>query len=203
MPNESTIHVVDDDAAVRDSLRWLIESAGWNVRIYSSGQAFLDAYDPATEGCLVLDVRMPGMSGPELQKQLAARSIEIPIIFITAHGSVPAAVRALHAGAVDYITKPFNNDELLNRIEQCLEKGKKLCRSRSERMKIEQRINLLTPREREVMNLVVVGKSNKAIAFELQVSIKTVEAHRAKVMEKMQAGSLAEMIRMAMTQQET
>jgi RNA polymerase sigma factor (sigma-70 family) len=198
MDADAVIHVVDDDAAVRDSLAWMIESVGWNVRAYDSAEAFLAGHDPRVAGCLVLDVRMPGMSGLELQRQLAARRVDIPIVFITAHGTVPAAVQALRAGAVDFLMKPFNNEALLARIEQCVEQSRRQQRARTEREGIAERRARLTPREREVMEQVVAGKSNKAVAAALGLSVRTVETHRTRVMEKMNAASLADLVQMAL-----
>ena len=200
MTDKPTVFVVDDDAAVRDSLRWVIESNGWNVEAYPSAEAFLEAYDPARPGCLILDVRMPGLSGPELQKKLNERQYTLPIIFITAHGTVPTAVRAMQAGAVDFIMKPFNNTTLLERIDKCMEQARVAADSRKQQDSTHQRLTRLTTREREVLDLVVAGKSNKLIAADLKISIKTVEAHRAKIMQKMQAKSLAELVRLVLTQ---
>jgi FixJ family two-component response regulator len=198
MPTEAVVYVVDDDSAVRDSLAWLIESVGWQVRTYDSAEAFLAGHDPGATGCLVLDLRMPGMSGLELQKQLAAQRVDIPIIFITAHGTVPAAVHALHAGAVDFITKPFDNETLLARVEQCVEQCRRQRQARSARERVAEHLARLTPREREVMEQVVAGKANKAIAAALDLSVRTVETHRTRVMEKMDAASLADLVQMAM-----
>jgi two-component system response regulator TtrR len=201
MRENATIFVVDDDAAVRDSLRWVIESNGWKVEAYPSAEAFLNSYTPNQLGCLILDVRMPGMSGPELQKLLNERHCSMPIIFISAHGTVPTAVRAMQAGAVDFIMKPYDNVTLLERIDNCMERAR-------QQSDINQQVNIararlakLTAREREILELVVAGKSNKLIAAELQISIKTVEAHRAKIMQKMQTHSLAELVSLTLTHQ--
>jgi FixJ family two-component response regulator len=198
MHDEPTVFVVDDDKGMRESLGWLIESAGLNVESYPSAKDFLDAYDPDRPGCLVLDVRMSDLSGLELQKKLAAKEVTLPIIFITAHGSVAAAVRAMRAGAIDYILKPFDHEALLERIEQCVERDREVRREHAWRAEVVTRFTLLTAREREVMERVVAGKPNKVIAAELNLSHKTVEAHRARVMEKMHAGSVADLIRMAL-----
>jgi len=200
MPENATIFVVDDDAAVRDSLRWVIESNGWKVEAHPSAEAFLNCYTPNRLGCLILDVRMPGMSGPELQKLLHERQCSLPIIFISAHGTVPTAVRAMQAGAVDFIMKPFDNATLLERIDKCVELARQHADiSRQENISRE-RLAKLTARERAVLDLVVAGKSNKVIAADLEISIKTVDAHRAKIMHKMQAKSLAELVRLVLTQ---
>jgi two-component system response regulator TtrR len=203
MQTDVIVYVVDDDQAVRDSLRWVIESAGYRVETYATAHEFLAACDTTRPACLVTDVRMPGMSGLDLQKRLAERQIEMPLIFITAHGTVPAAVHVMRAGAIDYLLKPFDNDALLARIAQGVEQARAIFAARASRRNIEERMTLLTPREREVMQQVVAGKSNKAIAAELAVSVKTVETHRAKVIEKMQAASLAELIHMVLQVQGT
>lgn len=202
MPSDSIVFVVDDDAAVCDSLRFLIESVGLQVRTFSSADEFLAAYTPDQPGCLVLDIRMPGMSGLELQEQLAKRGYTLPVIIITAHGDVPSAVRAMHAGAVDFMSKPFNDQSLLDRVHQALAKDAQTRRDAAVRAAIAAKVALLTPREREVMDLVVSGMSNKGIAAQLQLSAKTVETHRARVMEKMEAGSVAELVRMVLTARE-
>ncbi len=196
------VFVVDDDPAVRDSLRWLIESVGLSVETYESALAFLEAYYPGRTGCLVLDVRMPGMSGLELQNALASEEIGLPVIVITGHGDVPMAVRAMKKGAVDFIQKPFNDQELLDRIHEALESDAPIRRERAERAEIAVRLAQLTPRELEVMMQVIAGRSNKAIAADLGISGKTVEVHRARIMEKMQAGSLAELVRFVLIARE-
>lgn len=193
----SKVYIVDDDNAVRDSLCWLVESVGLKADSYSSANEFLDICDENISGCLVSDVRMQGMSGLELQEQLNAREIKLPIIFITGYGDIQMAVHAIQEGAVDFITKPFNDQELLDRIQHAMEKGEKAWEHQVHNNKIKDRFKSLTPREHEVMAKVVDGKLNKVIASELNVSNKTVEAHRAKVMEKMQASNLAELVRMA------
>ncbi len=199
MPSDTTVFVVDDDAAVCDSLRFLIESVGLQVRTFSSADEFLAAYTPGQPGCLVLDLRMPGMSGLELQERLARQKCALPVIIITAHGDVPTAVRAMHAGAVDFMSKPFSDQHLLDRIHQALTKDAQARRDEAVRAGIAARVALLTPREREVMDLVVSGMPNKGIAAQLELSAKTVETHRARVMDKMQARSVAELVHMALT----
>jgi len=203
MRENATIFVVDDDAAVRDSLRWVIESNGWKVEAHPSAEAFLNSYTPNRLGCLILDVRMPGMSGPELQKLLNERQCSLPIIFISAHGTVPTAVRAMQAGAVDFILKPYNNVTLLERIDKCVERARQHTDINRQGNVTRERLAQLTAREREVLELVVTGKSNKQMAAELQISIKTVEAHRAKIMRKLQVHSLAELVSLALTHQIT
>ena len=195
-PN-ATVFVVDDDQAMRSSLQWLIESVGMKVESFASADDFLRQYYPGRAGCLLLDVRMPGMSGLDLQEYLRHNDIHIPVIIITGHGDVPMAVRAMKAGAVDFIEKPFNDEMLLDAIRNALALDERQRSRQSERAKVAARLAHLTPREHEVMEMVTDGKSNKEIANALGVSAKTVEAHRARVMEKMQAGSLAELVRMA------
>ncbi len=198
MSRELTVFVVDDDQAMRNSLKWLIESVGMQVETFDSAQAFLDAYYPARGGCLLVDVRMPGMSGLELQAYLTRREIGIPVIIITGHGDVSMAVKAMKVGAVDFIEKPFDDEELLNSIRNALQHDQKQRALRAQRNDIAARVAELTPREHEVMTLVTDGKSNKEIAAELGVSAKTVEVHRARMMDKMRADSLAELVRMAL-----
>jgi two-component system, LuxR family, response regulator FixJ len=193
-----TIFIVDDDAAVRDALKLLLRSVGQAVETYGSAQEFLDAYAEDRPGCLVLDIRMPGMSGLELQQKLNERHSIIPIIFITGHGDVPMAVEAMQAGAVDFIQKPFRDQDLIDRINQALEKDSSNRAALGERNDIRRRLETLTPREREVLDLVVHGKANKVIAGDLKLSQRTVEIHRARVMEKMQASSLAHLVRMVL-----
>jgi two-component system, LuxR family, response regulator FixJ len=193
-----TIFVVDDDSAVRDALKLLLRSVGQAVETYGSAQEFLDAYGEDRPGCLVLDIRMPGMSGLELQQKLNERHSILPIIFITGHGDVPMAVEAMQAGAVDFIQKPFRDQDLIDRINQALEKDGSNRAALGERNDIRRRLETLTPREREVLDLVVHGKANKVIAGDLKLSQRTVEIHRARVMEKMQASSLAHLVRMVL-----
>jgi FixJ family two-component response regulator len=193
-----TIFVVDDDSAVRDALKLLLRSVGQSVETYGAGQEFLEAYSEDRPGCLVLDIRMPGMSGLELQQKLNEKHSILPIIFITGHGDVPMAVEAMQAGAVDFIQKPFRDQDLIDRINQALEKDSSNRAALGERNDIRRRLETLTPREREVLDLVVHGKANKVIAGDLKLSQRTVEIHRARVMEKMQASSLAHLVRMVL-----
>ncbi len=192
----ATVFVVDDDEAVRTSLRLLLKSVGLPVETHAAAQEFLDQYDPDRAGCLVLDIRMPGMSGLELQQQLNDRHSITPIVFITGHGDVPMAVEAMQAGAVDFIQKPFRDQDLIDRINRALEKDREMRSSLKERDEIRRRMGQLTPREGEVLELVTQGKANKVIAGDLNVSQRTVEIHRARVMEKMGANSLAHLVRM-------
>jgi len=200
--SNATVFVVDDDQAMRNSLKWLISSVGMRVETFASADDFLAGYYPGRAGCLLLDVRMPGMSGLELQEVLAERDIQLPVIIITGHGDVPMAVRALKSGAIDFIEKPFNDELLLDAIRNALVLDERRRDVQQERAEVAGRLIQLTPREREVMDMVTDGKSNKEIAADLGVSAKTVEAHRARVMEKMCAGSLAELVRMALVVRE-
>jgi FixJ family two-component response regulator len=197
MINRPTVFVVDDDQAMRNSLKWLIESVSMEVETFDSADAFIRSYYPGRSGCLLLDVRMPGMSGLELQEYLHDNQIAIPVIIITGHGDVPMAVRAMKSGAVDFIEKPFNDELLLESIRHALALDVKQRDMQKQRAEIATRLARLTPREHEVMVMVTNGKANKEIATGLGVSAKTVEAHRARVMEKMQANSLADLVRMA------
>jgi FixJ family two-component response regulator len=193
-----TVYVVDDDPAMRSSLRWLIESVGLAVCTCASAREFLATYRDAGPGCLVLDVRMPGMSGLDLQTELSRQHIEIPILIITGYAEVPLAVRAMKAGAFDFIEKPFSDQTLLDRIRAAVALDEVTRRRRSAREQVRARMRLLTQRERDVLERVISGKSNKVIAAELNLSMKTVEVHRAHVMEKLQATSLADLIRLVL-----
>lgn len=194
---QATVFIVDDDDGFRDSLQMLCSSVGLSVECFSSATDFLEGVDSERSGCLVLDIRMPGMSGLELQRELGARGNAWPIIFMTGHGDVPMAVAALKAGAYDFLTKPFPQQELLDRIHAALRVDAD-GRSRDGRVELlSERHDQLTPREREVMDLVVQGLANKVVANRLGISQRTVEIHRAQVMEKMQADSLAHLVRMA------
>ena len=201
MTNEPTVFIVDDDDAVRRFLTGLIRSIDLKVEAYASAQDFLDAYQPGRPGCLLLDVRMPGMSGLELQRELAARSIALPVIILTGHGNVPVAVQAMKAGAVDFIEKPFNNELLLDRIQRAVAQSLRSGSAREARNEALRRLATLTPRERQVFDLVVAGETNKSIAHRLTISEKTVEIHRASVMRKMRARSLASLVHMAVSLQ--
>jgi RNA polymerase sigma factor (sigma-70 family) len=192
------VFVVDDDPAMRESLRWLIESIGLTVRTHATAREFLDSYDPTSVGCLVLDVRMPGLSGLELQDRLASRGTLLPIIMITGYAEVPMAVRAMKAGAIDFIEKPFSDQDLLDRVRYAIELSQRAYAEQAERAEICARVSRLTHREREVCDRVIAGKSNKMIATELGLSAKTVEVHRARLMEKLQAETLADLVRLTM-----
>jgi FixJ family two-component response regulator len=193
-----TVHVVDDDDAVRSSLRLLLKSVGLPTIAYESARDFLAGYDADQPGCLVLDVRMPGMSGPELQEDLNRRGAMIPVIFVTGHGDIPMAVEAMQHGAFDFLQKPFRDQDLLDRIQRALTRDAELRKSLGETSRIKAHLDSLTPREREVLDLMTQGKQNKAIGQDLGVSPRTVEIHRARVMEKMGAQSVAELVRMTL-----
>lgn len=196
---DQCIFIVDDDEALRDSLVWLFESSGYRVCAYESSEVFLDAYQADMTGCLVLDVRMPGMSGLELFEVLRQRHCTLPVIFITGHGDVPMAVAAVKRGAVDFIEKPFVDRDMLGLIEESLAREREGRQQRLLEAETARRLGDLTHREREVLDLIIAGKLNKQIADLLGISIKTVEVHRARVMEKMGANSLAELVQNVIT----
>ncbi len=191
------VYLVDDEFSVRDSLALLIESTGQSVRSFESAEAFLNNYDPEHPGCLLLDVRMPSMSGLELQGELLKREIFIPIIFISGHAGIPDSAKAFRAGAVDFLEKPFDNEILLERIDEAIKKDIASREQFIEHREIQNRLDHLTHREQEVLSLIVRGHSNKEIARILDISNRTVEAHRASIMEKMQVKSLAELMLLA------
>ena len=194
MSFEPTVFVVDDDSEVRDTLQWLVESVGLNIETFASAQEFLNAYDPKRPGCLVTDVRMPGMSGIELQAKLMAEEVTLPIIIVSGYADVPTAVRSMKGGAIDFVEKPFNEQMMLERIQLSILEDARLRQKRAQRERAQARLQSLTPREHQVMDLVILGRSNKEIARELDISPKTVEVHRSHVMAKMEAHSLAELV---------
>jgi len=197
-----TTYVVDDDESIRTLWRWLMESNGIAVRTFATAAEFIESYRSGDAGCLVLDLKLPGMSGLELQEYLHGRDIEIPIVFVTGHGDVPAAVSALKGGAVDFIQKPFSYKDVLLVIEKAFESDAKIREKRMRQSRIAGRLATLTEREQEVLQRVIEGKPNKIIAADLDISMKTVEFHRAKVMEKMGVTSVAELVQFAMQQSE-
>jgi two-component system response regulator FixJ len=188
--------VVDDDAGVRNAMRALLKSVGIECTLYASAQEFLGAYEPSQPGCLLLDIRMPGMSGLELQQQMNLRGAVIPVIFMTGHGDIPMAVEAMQHGAFDFLQKPFRDQDLLDRIQRAIAKDAELRKSLGEHARIKAHVESLTPREREVLEGMTRGLQNKAIAQELGVSPRTIEIHRARVLEKMNTHSVAELVRM-------
>jgi len=192
-----TVFVIDDDAAVREALQSLLRSVGLRVTTFASAREFLTSRRPDAPACLVLDVRLPGLSGLDLQRELAAAAIDLPIIFITGHGDIPMTVQAMKAGAVEFLTKPFRDQDLLDAIAQALERDRAARAQRAGVAELHERYAELTPREREVMGLVVSGLLNKQIAAELGISEITIKVHRGQVMQKMGAESVADLVRMA------
>ncbi|MBN1341751.1 MAG: response regulator transcription factor [Phycisphaerae bacterium] len=196
MESEPTVFVVDDDAYVRDGLEEVVKSIGLAVESYASAEDFLEAYDPNRPGCLILDVRMPGIDGIELQQKLKAGVIDIPIVFLTGHGDVPMAVHAVLEGAVDFIEKPFREQALLGSLKRAIDRDRESRRVRTDRAAVIARLATLSTREREVLELVVAGKLSKVIANELGLSPSTVDFHRSNILAKMQAANAADLVRM-------
>lgn len=199
---DNTVFVVDDDKAVRKSLSFLLKAAGHTTETFPSAASFLEAYDPSRRGCLLLDVRMPQMTGLELQQELNARDWHIPAIFITGHGTVPMAIAAMKAGAFDFIEKPLRDDVLLESVDRALAWEESTRTEHLELATLKSRAALLTEREKEVLGLVAAGEPNKAIARRLGISFRTVELHRSHILEKMQARTVAQLIRMAILLQQ-
>jgi FixJ family two-component response regulator len=194
--NDAIVMVVDDDTGVRNAMRALLKSVGLQTQLHASAQDFLATYDASQPGCLVLDIRMPGMSGLELQQELNIRGAIIPVIFMSGHGDIPMAVEAMQHGAFDFLQKPFRDQDLLDRIQRAIVRDGQLRKSLSEHSRIRAGLESLTEREREVLDHMILGKQNKAVAQELGVSPRTIEIHRARVMEKMDVQSVAELVRM-------
>jgi FixJ family two-component response regulator len=199
MIDEPTVFVVDDDDAVRDSVMLLLKSVGLATEGYADGQAFLDAVDAKRAGCIILDVRMPGMSGMDLQKKLNESGSTLPIIFITGHGDVPMAVEAMRAGAEEFLQKPFRDQDLLDRVHTALQRDQDNRAATTQRQDVKDRVAQLTAREREVFEQLVDGKSTKQIAAAFALSPRTVEIHRSRVLEKMDVRSVAELVKLALT----
>lgn len=197
--NEATVFIVDDDQSVRDALKLLMLSVGLHAETYESGQDYLDSFNPHRAGCLILDVRMKGISGLALQEYLSKQPLAPPIIMITGHGDIAMAVRAVQTGALDFIEKPFNDQALLESIHRALEQDAKKRGQAMAQEELKRRLAQLTQREKEVLSQVVAGKRNKIIAAELHITQSTVEAHRSRVMEKMQAKSLSDLMRMVLS----
>jgi two-component system response regulator FixJ len=195
---DPTVFVVDDDAAMRKSLRFLVESVGLKVETYETAERFLESYTPERPGCLVLDLRMPGMGGLRLQEELAARKVSLPVIIITGHAEVSTAVIAMKKGAVDFIQKPVGDEMLLDAVRQAIEHDREVRDAAARRADFAARLAQLTPRERAVMGGVVAGKANKVIAAELDIGEKTVESHRSRVMKKLGVESVAELVHLAL-----
>ena len=197
--SEMLVYLVDDDEAVRDSLRWLLEGNGFGVRTFASAEDFLQAYDPAPYACLVLDVRMNGMSGIELHDELLRRGHDLPLIFMTGHGDVPMAVARMKLGAVDFLEKPFDDQQLCRTVAQALENAVGHRSEMDQRERNQTLLGRLTPRERQVLDLIASGRLNKQIADDLSISIKTVEAHRANIMDKFEVRTMADLMRKFLT----
>jgi FixJ family two-component response regulator len=195
-PSSPIVFVVDDDVSVRESLELLIQNEGWQAKTFASAQEFLDCPRAGVSSCLVLDLSLPGLNGLELQKRIAAQRTDMPIIFITGHGDVPKTVQAMKGGAVEFLTKPFNDEVLLNAIRQALERSRVALAQEAEMQELRDRYASLTPRERQVMALVVSGLLNKQVGGELGISEITVKAHRGQVMQKMKADSVADLVKM-------
>lgn len=198
----STIYIVNDDEAVRDSLRWLLEANGYAVRSFAGAEEFLAAYDPEQVGVLIADIRMPGMSGLELQEALIARKAPLPIVFITGHGDVPMAVSTMKKGAVDFLEKPFNEADLRALVATMLEQAHERVREAHAQRDQQAVLSRLTAREQQVLERIVAGRLNKQIAGDLNISIKTVEAHRANIMEKLEVTTVADLMKIALARAE-
>jgi two-component system, LuxR family, response regulator FixJ len=198
MPFEATVHVIDDDEALRDSLTFLLRTARLDVQSYPSATAFLEALPEANLSCVITDVRMPGMSGIDLLRRLRERKISVPVIVITGHGDIPLAVEAMRIGAIDFLEKPFDDEVLIASVKAALRQKEGEVKRHGERAEIEGRLAALSNRERDVLGGLVAGRANKQIAFDLGISPRTVEIYRANLMSKMQAGSLSDLVRMAL-----
>jgi FixJ family two-component response regulator len=198
IPKKGNIYVVDDDEAVRDSLQWLLEGKDYRVRCFDSAESFLSRYDPREVACLLVDIRMPGISGLELQDRLIERKSPLPIVFITGHGDVPMAVTTMKKGAMDFIPKPFKEEELLGVVERMLDQAREAFADFQHAANRDALMGKLTARESQVLERIVAGRLNKQIADDLGISIKTVEAHRANIMEKLNANTVADLLKIAL-----
>ena len=201
IPKKGTVHVVDDDEAVRDSLQWLLEGKDYRVRCFDSAESFLSRFDPREVACVLADIRMDGMSGLELQDKLIERKSPLPIVFITGHGDVPMAVSSMKKGAMDFIEKPFKEEELVSLVERMLDKARVSFSQHLEAASRDALLSRLTAREAQVLERIVAGRLNKQIADDLGISIKTVEAHRANIMEKLNANTVADLLKTALSAQ--
>ena len=198
IPKKGNVYVVDDDEAVRDSLQWLLEGKDYRVRCFDSAETFLSRYDPREVACLIVDIRMPGITGLELQDRLLERKSPLPIVFITGHGDVPMAVNTMKKGAMDFIPKPFKEEELLSVVERMLEQAREAFADHQHAANRDALMGKLTAREAQVLERIVAGRLNKQIADDLGISIKTVEAHRANIMEKLNANTVADLLKIAL-----
>jgi FixJ family two-component response regulator len=198
IPKKRTVYVVDDDEAVRDSLQWLLEGKNYRVRCFESAEAFLSGFDAREVACMIVDIRMNGMTGLELQDRLIERNSPLPMVFITGHGDVPMAVSSMKKGAVDFIEKPFKEDELVPLVERMLEQARNAFSHHQEAASRDALLSRLTTREAQVLERIVAGRLNKQIADDLGISIKTVEAHRANIMEKLNANTVADLLKIAL-----
>jgi FixJ family two-component response regulator len=197
IPARPTVYVVDDDPSVRLAMERLLKSVGLTVKTFASAQEFLDQTTPEWSGCLIVDLRMPGIGGLDLQDQLTARQVRLPVIFLTGYGTVPASVRAMKAGAVDFLEKPVDDQTLLDAVHKALERDRGARRNQAEIQVLHQRLATLTPREYEVLTFIISGRLNKQAAAELGTAEKTIKVHRARIMEKLHCASLAELVRLA------
>jgi FixJ family two-component response regulator len=200
IPKKGTVYVVDDDEAVRDSLQWLLEGKDYRVRCFDSAESFLSRYDPREVACLIVDIRMGGMSGLELQDKLVEKHSPLPIVFITGHGDVPMAVNTMKKGAMDFIQKPFKEDDLLSLVERTLDSARESFSDHQNAVTRDALLSKLTGREAQVLERIMAGRLNKQIADDLGISIKTVEAHRANIMEKLNANTVADLLKIALGQ---
>ncbi|MDP5116639.1 MAG: DNA-binding response regulator [Betaproteobacteria bacterium] len=200
IPKKGNVYVVDDDEAVRDSLQWLLEGKDYRVRCFDSAETFLSRYDPREVACLIVDIRMPGISGLELQDRLVERKSPLPIVFITGHGDVPMAVTTMKKGAMDFIQKPFKEEELVSLVERMLDQARDSFNDSQTAANRDALMAKLTTREAQVLERIVAGRLNKQIADDLGISIKTVEAHRANIMEKLNANTVADLLKIALGQ---